>query len=61
MVLFNKIKEISTAKVKNKKGYLVCEDCGGYYELKADESPSDFVACECGGKLKHTKKLKTPN
>ena len=37
-----------------------CNDCGGY-KLKAEESPSDFVACECGGKLKHKKKLKTPD
>lgn len=62
MVFFNKIKEISTTKgkVKNsKKGYLVCNECGGYYELQAEESPQDFVACECGGKLNHTKKLKT--
>ncbi|HHT18033.1 MAG: hypothetical protein QM396_06735 [Euryarchaeota archaeon] len=61
MVLFKKIKEISKTKVKNDKGYLVCNDCGGYYKLKAEESPSDFVACECGGKLKHKKKLKTPD
>lgn len=62
MVLFDKIKDISTSKGKEKKsknGYLVCNDCGGYYELKPEESPQDFVACECGGKLKHTKKLDT--
>jgi len=62
MVFFDKIKEISTSKGKEKKsknGYLVCNDCGGYYELKPEESPQDFVACECGGKLKHTKKLDT--
>jgi len=62
MVFFDKIKEISTAKgkvKKSEKGYLVCDDCGGYYELKPEESPQDFVACECGGKLKHTKKLET--
>ena len=62
MVFFDKIKEISTSKGKEKKsknGYLVCNDCGGYYELKPEESPQDFVACECGWKLKHTKKLDT--
>lgn len=62
MVFFDKLKEISTAKgkgKKTKKGYLVCDDCGGYYELKREESPQDFEACECGGKLKHTKKLET--
>lgn len=40
--------------------YLVCDDCGGYYELKPGESPEDFDRCECGGKLKHTQIL-TPN
>ena len=62
MVFFDKIKEISKAKgkgKKEKKGYLVCNDCGGYYELKPEESPQDFVACECGGKLEHTTKLET--
>lgn len=32
-------------------GYLVCEDCGGYYQLQPSESPSDFDFCECGGQL----------
>ncbi|ADZ09757.1 hypothetical protein Metbo_1527 [Methanobacterium lacus] len=32
-------------------GYLVCEQCGGYYKLKSGESPEDFDTCECGGKL----------
>ncbi len=36
--------------------YLVCDICGGYYELQEGESPEDFVGeCECGGKLKHIK------
>ncbi len=39
-------------------GYLICEKCGGYYELQPGESPDDFADdCECGGKLKHSKKL----
>lgn len=32
-------------------GYLVCEKCGGYYELQDGESPDDFEDCQCGGKL----------
>jgi len=32
--------------------YLICESCGGYYELKEDESPEDFDNCQCGGNLK---------
>lgn len=33
--------------------YLICEKCGGYYELQSGESPEDFQECECGGKLKY--------
>ena len=38
-------------------GYLKCNQCGGYYELQKGESPEDFEKCECGGELKHTKKI----
>ncbi len=31
--------------------YLVCENCGGYYQLMDEESSSDFNSCQCGGKL----------
>jgi ABC-type multidrug transport system permease subunit len=32
--------------------YLVCDNCGGYYELQEDESWKDFdTECECGGQL----------
>jgi hypothetical protein len=42
-------------------GYLVCNKCGAYYELKEGESPDDFTdECDCGGKLQHKKSLKTP-
>jgi hypothetical protein len=35
-----------------KMGYLICDECGGYYELQEGESPEDFSdTCECGGKL----------
>lgn len=38
--------------------YLECEKCRGYYELQQGESPEDFEECECGGKLKYSKKIK---
>lgn len=42
-------------------GYLVCEGCGGYYELQEGERPADFSdECECGGKLYYTETLNTP-
>jgi len=42
----------------DKKGYLVCKKCGGYYQLQSNESPDDFSStCECGGKLKHLKNI----
>lgn len=32
--------------------YLVCNKCGGYYELQSGESSDDFdTECECGGEL----------
>lgn len=34
-------------------GYLICNKCGGYYELKLEESSDEFVLkCNCGGVLK---------
>ncbi|KAF5079805.1 hypothetical protein DSECCO2_126540 [anaerobic digester metagenome] len=32
--------------------YMICESCGGYYELMEDESPEDFDNCQCGGNLR---------
>lgn len=32
-------------------GYLVCHKCYGYYPLKENELPDDFVECECGNDL----------
>lgn len=41
-------------------GYLVCEECGGYYELQPGELPTDFTnQCECGGKLKYMETLES--
>ena len=37
--------------------YLICRRCGGYYKLKWDESPHDFVSCECGGELVYTENI----
>lgn len=37
----------------NTKGYLVCTQCKGYYELQENESPEDFEKCECGGSLNY--------
>ena len=31
--------------------HLICEKCGGYYELGDEESLDDFDTCQCGGKL----------
>ncbi|MBI5680531.1 MAG: hypothetical protein HZC47_06550 [Methanobacterium sp.] len=33
--------------------YVVCEKCGGYYELEEGESPHDFDLCQCGGNLEY--------
>lgn len=39
-------------------GYLVCDKCGGYYELQPGESPDDFTdECECGGKTRYVENL----
>lgn len=38
-------------------GYLICDQCKGYYELKEGESPGDFDCCQCGGKLNYVDKL----
>jgi len=37
--------------------YLICQNCGGYYELDDDESPEDFDSCRCGGKLVYAEHL----
>jgi hypothetical protein len=40
-------------------GLLVCENCGGHYELEDNESPEDFDdTCECGGKTKLYRKFR---
>ena len=41
-------------------GYMVCEECGKYYELKSGEFSSDFEKCECGGTLKYVESPDLP-
>jgi hypothetical protein len=36
---------------KRSDGYLLCNDCNGYYHLKSGEKVEDFHSCECGGIL----------
>ena len=38
-------------------GYVICEKCGGYYELGEGESPEDFAVCNCGGTLSYVKSI----
>lgn len=49
----NRLGDKKVGKASN--GYLVCDSCEGYYELKSEEDPKDFSSeCECGGQLKHS-------
>lgn len=38
-------------------GYVICEKCGGYYEIEEGESLGNFNGCQCGGKLSYTEKV----
>lgn len=38
-------------------GYLICQECGGYYKLEKGESSEDFVSCECYGSLTYVEDL----
>ncbi len=40
-------------------GYLICDNCLGYYKLQSDESPDDFESCNCGGKLRYVEDINT--
>jgi hypothetical protein len=58
-VIGNIIKKSPQAIPKKDNGYLVCNKCGGYYELQEGENPEDFdLICECGGKLQYKKSIK---
>jgi hypothetical protein len=40
--------------------YLVCDKCGGHYELQPGELPRDFDdKCDCGGELKYLETLES--
>ncbi|HMK53867.1 MAG TPA: hypothetical protein VK444_03715 [Methanobacteriaceae archaeon] len=39
-------------------GYMVCYNCGGYYELRPDETPFDYKRCQCGSKLTYVPLIK---
>lgn len=49
----NEIEEIIGTHLpgQSSNGYLVCENCNGYYQLQDGESPADFDFCECRGRL----------
>lgn len=38
-------------------GYLICEDCTGYYQLQEGEYPEDFDRCQCGGNLEYVEEI----
>lgn len=43
-------------------GYLVCDECEGYYELSFGERADDFSdKCQCGGKLRFVEWLDQTN
>jgi hypothetical protein len=52
MVSTNEIKKRLEAR-RSKQGFLLCDSCGGFYELQEGESPGDFETCQCGGNLKY--------
>jgi hypothetical protein len=42
--------------------YLVCDKCGGHYELQQGEKAENFdLKCECGGKLEHKELIDSEN
>ncbi|NYB51021.1 MAG: protease htpX [Methanobacteriaceae archaeon] len=56
--LKEKFREKRNKRENKNPGYLVCDNCGGYYELQPGESPEDFAdECDCGGKLEHANSL----
>ena len=52
------VDELYEEKYQDDNGYLICEKCKRYYQLKTGESPEDFTdECECGGKLQYSETL----
>lgn len=41
--------------------YLICEECGKYYELDEGKSSFSYEKCECGGKLTYNDTLNGKN
>ena len=51
-------KAVESREPFNCEGYLICDKCGGYYELQPGECPGDFTdKCECGGHLRYVHNL----
>lgn len=47
-----KTSEKTIKPARKDQKFLVCDKCGGYYELQSGESPEDFsLECDCGGHL----------
>jgi Family of unknown function (DUF5518) len=59
--IFIKGKITSTKSTDESTDYLICNKCGGYYELKEGESLEDYEGCECGGQLKYSPSILTGN
>lgn len=59
MLLDKEVKNVlgSGRNLNNSGGYLICENCKGYYKLKNNESPNDFSRCDCGGLLEYRKNI----
>jgi hypothetical protein len=52
LILFTSSYLEENRKRYDQNRYLVCNKCGGYYQLESDEDPEDFAdECECGGSL----------
>ncbi|WP_414469143.1 hypothetical protein [Methanobacterium sp. ACI-7] len=59
-VIGNMIKKNPQTLFEKSNGYLICNKCGGYYELKEGELPEDYdLNCECGGKIEYKKSLQS--
>jgi hypothetical protein len=55
----NEIEQIIESRFPDSSnGYLVCENCNGYYPLQEGELHSDFDLCECGGYLSYYQDIK---
>ena len=54
-------KKIPKNKTAESMGYLICDKCGGYYELQEGEFQDSFDKnCDCGGKLEYFDNLDEP-